>query len=181
MKNNKKMQAENQNNPGEFINGIDTETIGVNLTTKQKKELTQKVKKSTTKKKADKKDSAKDEKNLSALLDKFKVEKSSASSKSSIYKNIDYSKLSEKDKRKTRKALRKSLDEQISEFKKAVHSGDKKQIEKQFAVFKKYYAETYAVNDWTISSLYGGELNSYQYEYIQNFIDIVKKLNLLKK
>lgn len=121
---------------------------------------------------------AKDEKNLSSLLNKFKEEKSSASAKSSIYRNIDYSKLSEKDKRKTRKSLRKSLDNQIIALKQAIIS--KNNVNKSFDIFDSFYKKIYSINDYSISSLYGGELNSYQYEFISNFLQILKVSKLIK-
>lgn len=142
------------------------------------KEVTIKTPKVVKEKKEKKNEGNKDEKNLSSLLDKFKTEKSSASAKSSIYRNIDYSKLSEKDKRKTRKQLRKGLDAQIIAMKQAIVN--KKEVVKQFAIFDKYYKSTYSVNDYSISSLYGGEINSYQYEYISNFIAILKATKLIK-
>lgn len=129
---------------------------------------------------------AKDEKNLSALLDKFKDEKKSASAKNSIYKNADYLKKSEKDKRKFRKDMRKQLLKvQIPAMKEcAIHYTQKKvnekELKEQFNKFNSFYVENYSVNDFSISSMYGGEIDSYEYEYVKNFLQILKELNLIK-
>lgn len=132
-------------------------------------------------KNAEVKETSKDQKNLTALLEKVKTPEKSNSTKESIYKDTDYLKTFDGGKLfRTKK--RKQLNRFAISFIQNVKANNKEEIKKSFSEFVSFYKETYKRNDYSISSIYGGKENSNEFIFLQNFLQIVsecKKLNLV--
>ena len=109
---------------------------------------------------------ANDEKNLQKLFEKIKTPTISARNES-IYKDSEHLQHADGGK-KFRNKQRKQLEKFTIAFIQAAQANNKEKMQSSFAAFKKFYIETYAKNDFSVSSVYAGT-NENKLKYYETF------------